>query len=108
MDAGKLNTRINIKRYTKTADDFGGFTSTSTTLKSVWCFLKEVKGEVFDEGGMSQRRVNAELIVRKKAIDDVVIGDTFNIDGESDQFKINDLYQSELDFYFTVKATKIA
>lgn len=108
MNAGKLNTRININRYTKTTDDFGGYNSTSSVFKSIWCYLKEVKGEVTVEGGMNQRRVNAELIVRKKALDDVVIGDTFNIDGEADQYKINDLYQSEFDFYYTIKATKIS
>ena len=56
---------------------------------------------------LTQRRVNAELLVRKNAVDDVLIGDTFNIEGESDQYKINDIYQSELDFFVTIKATKI-
>ena len=107
MQAGNLNTRININRYTKTQDDFGGYTSTNSVLKSIWCDLKEVRGDVSAEGGMTQRRVNAELLVRKNAVDDVFIGDTFNIEGESDQFKINDIYQSKLDFYVTIKATKI-
>ena len=107
MNAGKLNTRININRYTKVADDFGGFNSTQSVYKSIWCHLKEIKGDVSADNGMTQRKVNAELMVRKKAADDILIGDTFNIDGQSDQFKINDLYQSDLDFYVTIKATKV-
>lgn len=107
MQSGQLNTRININRYTKTQDDFGGYNSTNSVLKSIWCDLREVRGDVSVEGGMTQRRVNAELLVRKNAVDDVLIGDTFNIEGQSDQYKINDIYQSELDFFVTIKATKI-
>ena len=107
MDAGKLNTRININRYTKTVDDFGGYNSTSSIFKSIWCYLKEIKGEIKADEGMNKRRVNAEIIARKTAVDDIIIGDTFNIEGQTEQYKINDLYQSEFDFYVTIKATKV-
>ena len=56
---------------------------------------------------MSQRRITAEIIARKNAVDDVIIGDTFNLEGQADQYKINDIYQSDLDFYVTIKATKV-
>jgi len=107
MNAGRLNTRISVNRYTKVADDFGGYTSTEAVLKNVWCHLKEIKGDVSAENGMTQRRVTAELILRKKAADEVRIGDTINIDGQTDKFKINNMYQSELDFYTTIIATNI-
>ena len=107
MNAGRLNTRISVNRYTKVADDFGGFTSTEAVLKNVWCHLKEIKGDVTTENGMTQRRITAELILRKKAADEVRIGDTINIDGQADKFKINNMYQSELDFYTTIIATNI-
>lgn len=107
MNAGKLNTRISVNRYTRVADDFGGYTSTEAVLKNVWCHLKEIKGDVSAENGMTQRRVTAELILRNKAADEVRIGDTINIDGQTDKFKINNMYQSELDFYTTIVATNI-
>jgi head-tail adaptor len=107
MNAGRLNTRISVNRYTKVADDFGGYTSTEAVLKNVWCHLKEIKGDVSAENGMTQRRVTAELILRKKAADEVRIGDTINIDGQADKFEINNMYQSELDFYTTIVATNI-
>ena len=107
MNAGRLNTRISVNRYTKVADDFGGYTSTEAVLKKVWCHLKEIKGDVTTENGMTQRRITAELILRKKAADEVRIGDTINIDGQTDKFKINNMYQSELDFYTTIVATNI-
>ena len=108
MNAGRLNTRISVNRYTKVADDFGGFTSTEAVLKNVWCHLKEIKGDVSVENGMTQRRVTAELILRKKAADEILIGDTISIEGQSGQFKINDKYESQLDFYTTITATKIS
>jgi head-tail adaptor len=40
MNAGRLNTRISVNRFTKVADDFGGYTSTEAVLKNVWCHLK--------------------------------------------------------------------
>jgi head-tail adaptor len=46
MNAGRLNTRISVNRFTKVADDFGGYTSTEAVLKNVWCHLKEIKGDV--------------------------------------------------------------
>lgn len=108
MDAGRLNTRIAINRFTKTADDFGGYNSTKVVLKYIWSHLKEIKGDVSAENGMTQRRVTAELILRKKAADEILIGDTIAIEGQSGQFKINEKYESQLDFYTTITATKIA
>ena len=32
MDAGKLDTQIAVVRLTKTADEFGGFTSTEAVV----------------------------------------------------------------------------
>jgi len=107
MDAGRLNTRIAINRITKTADDFGGYNSTKVVLKYIWSHLKEIKGNVSAENGMTQRRVTAELIVRKKAAEDILIGDTFTIENEDGEYKINDKFQSNLDFYTTIVATNI-
>jgi len=39
MDAGKLDTQISIIRLTKTADEFGGFTSTEATVATYWASL---------------------------------------------------------------------
>ena len=103
----KLIPRIEVNRYTKVADDFGGYNSTTAIFKSIWCYLKQVGGDVSAENGMSQRRITAEIIARKNAVDDVIIGDTFNVEGQADQYKINDIYQSDLDFYVTIKATKV-
>ena len=107
MDAGKLNQRITIKRLTKSSDGFGGFNSTLSDVKTMWCSLKEISGEVKDEFGKRERYVEVELLVRKKSANDITIGDIFIAEGNTDEFRINNMYQSKLDFYVEIKATKI-
>ena len=43
MNAGKLNQRITIKRLTKSSDGFGGFNSTLSNVKTLWCSFKRNK-----------------------------------------------------------------
>ena len=107
MDAGKLNQRITIKRLAKVSDGFGGFNSTLSNVKTLWCSLKETSGEVKDEFGKRERYVEIELLVRKKSANDITIGDIFIAEGDNDEFRINNMYQSQLDFYVEIKATKI-
>ena len=107
MDAGKLNQRITIKRLAKVSDGFGGFNSTLSNVKTLWCSLKETSGEVKDEFGKRERYVEIELLVRKKSANDITIGDIFIAEGNNDEFRINNMYQSQLDFYVEIKATKI-
>ena len=42
MDAGKLDSKITIKRLVKSPDEFGGFTSTLSEVATVWCNLKQI------------------------------------------------------------------
>tara|TARA_R110000796_G_scaffold62237_4_gene143613 strand:- start:248 stop:574 length:327 start_codon:yes stop_codon:yes gene_type:complete len=107
MNAGKLKDRITIKRLTKVSDGFGGFNSTLSNVKTMWCSLKETNGEIKDEFGKRERYVEIELLARKKSTNDITIGDIFVIEGNTDKFRINNMYQSKLDFYVEMKATKI-
>ena len=36
MNAGKLDSKITIKRLSKTPDEFGGFNSTLSDVATVW------------------------------------------------------------------------
>lgn len=106
MDAGKLNTRIVVKRLVKTSDNFGGFTSAESTLKTIWANKKEIGGEVKTENGKRSRYLTSEFTVREKAVDNVIINDLILVEGETDPYRINDLVQTDDEDYVIIKATK--
>ena len=51
MDAGKLDTRVQIRRLTKTADTYGGYTSTTATASTIWAYKRETSGDISQENG---------------------------------------------------------
>ena len=75
MDAGKLDSRVLIKRLSKTSDGFGGFTSTNATQNTIWANLKFTGGDVNQKNGKRNRNLEIELIVRKKTADEILITD---------------------------------
>ena len=107
MNAGKLKNRITLKRLTRVSDNYGGYNSTLADVKTLWCDLKEVSGDIKMENGMREHRIYVEMIIRKKTADDIQVGDIFIREGESAQYRINEMYQSELNYYVQLKATKI-
>lgn len=107
MDAGKLNTRIEVKRLTKTSDGYGGTTSTNATVETLWANKKDVKGEIKDTEGKRGRHVQIELELRKKAADLILDDDLLKIEGKPGLYRINGFYDSEQDFFTVINATKL-
>lgn len=120
MDAGKLNKRVKVIRLTKASDGFGGFTSTEAVVGTFWCIMKENRGEIEQENGIREQRVEIELILRRKAANEIRITDVLQMEGQTEKHRIidkfNGLYQrfrsgassgSEGDFYTTIKAVRI-
>ena len=106
MDAGKLNDRITIKRLTRVSDNFGGYNSTLADVKTAWCELKEKSGEIEMENGKRQHSIVVEIIMRKKTADEISVGDIFVVEGQTQKYRINDMYESDLKYYVKIKATK--
>ena len=102
MQSGDFNSRIKILRLAKTADGFGGFTSTESTIAMVWCKQVEKRGEIEQEGGLRQRKLEIELQFRK-----ILDSDILQFDGASEKMRINDRIDSVEDFFTTIKATEI-
>ena len=75
MDAGKLDTRILVKRLTKTPDGFGGTTSTEATALTIWAKKKDKKGEIRSINSQRKLYTEIELIVRKKTSDSLLYTD---------------------------------
>ena len=107
MQSGDFNSRIKILRLTKTADGFGGFTSTESTIATIWCKQVEKRGEIEQEGGLRQRKLEIELQFRKKTADQILDSDILQFDGSSEKMRINDRINSVEDFFTTIKATEI-
>lgn len=107
MNAGKLNTRIEVKRLTKTSDGFGGTTSTNATVETLWANKKDVKGDITATEGKRGRSVEVELELRKKAADQILDNDLIKIEGKDGLYRINGFYDSEQDFFTVIKATKL-
>lgn len=109
MDSGKLNNRIIIKRQSKVDDGFGGTTSTLTTIATIWARVTELKGEIQKTDFVSGRYVEVEIIVRSKTADQYILAnDVIQIQGQTGDYKINNIYESQEDQYVKISATKFA
>jgi head-tail adaptor len=109
MDSGKLNNRIIIKRQSKSDDGFGGTTSTLTTIATIWARVTELKGEIQKTDFVSGRYVEVEIIVRTKTADQYILAnDVIQIQGQTGDYKINNIYESQEDQYVKISATKFS
>ena len=107
MDAGKLDTQIAVIRLTKTQDEFGGFTSTETTVATYWASLTYVDGNIKSENGQRQHFVGIELMMRKNTADEIQDQDLLQVEGAGPKYRINSIVETSQDFYTTITATKI-
>lgn len=109
MDSGKLNKRILIRRQTKTSDGFGGTTSTFSTVATIWAKVTELKGEIQKSNFISGRYIEVEIIVRSKTADQYILAnDVIQIQGQSGDYKINNIYESQEDQFVKISATKFS
>lgn len=106
MQSGQLNKRVLIKRLSKSADGFGGYTSTNATQSTIWAKLDYKSGDITNRNGKKNRNLEIELIVRKKTADSILITDLLQIENVNGFFQINDMYNSDYKYYTTIKATK--
>ena len=98
INAGQLRYRITIKRNANTADGYGGFTSTQSTIATIWGDIKYLNGQVIFRDGQRILQTGVEITLRKNtATTNIQIGDVFQLTGETNKYRINDMY--ELDLY---------
>lgn len=107
MDAGKLDTRVIVKRLTKTADGYGGTTATKATETTIWAYKRDVSGDIKTQNVQRKKFVDIELVVRKKTADDILDNDILQIEGNSTEYRINEIFDSEHKYFTTIRATKI-
>lgn len=90
MDAGKFDTRVEIKTLTKTSDGYGGATSTLSAYSTIWANVREVDGDVETSGYKRGRVSSLNIFVRKKTAEgnninqDVIL----RIQGKTDDYRV--------------------
>lgn len=108
MDAGKLNKRVVIKRQSKTSDGYGGTTSTLATQATVWAKVTQKKGKVEETNYKRGRFLEADFIMRSKTVtENVTDDDLLQIQGESNYYRITEIFEHVDKYYTTVKGVLV-
>lgn len=107
MDAGKLNTRLQVIRQVKTADGYGGNFSTEQVIKTIWARRTEQNGNIGFEDGQRRHYIESEFIIRKKTAENILDNDILQVEGETNRYRFNNKYEFVDDFYVKIIATKI-
>ncbi|QDP61113.1 MAG: hypothetical protein Unbinned5858contig1001_42 [Prokaryotic dsDNA virus sp.] len=115
MNVGKLNKRIQIVRNTLfgtgAVDDrpnsYGEYSITgTTTTATIWAKVSFKNSAIKDQFGEPVNKVLASFIVRKKSLNNNYdLGDFIIYD--SQKFKMNKVYEYDINDYIIIEATKL-
>lgn len=99
MNIGEYRDRVVVKRLTKSADGFGGFTSSVSTVATVWCKLLFTDGDMAFENDKRVLNKGIELHIRKNtATENIQVGDVLFPERDNNEYRIQSIL--ELDLYF--------
>lgn len=108
MDAGKLDRRLIIKSVSKSSDGYGGFTDSVSTNKTIWANITEKNGEIKSEDGKRSWVSQIEIICRKKAFDSINNRTSIlQVEGNVNNYRINEVYDEDPKYYTKIIATRI-
>jgi head-tail adaptor len=100
MNIGEFRDRVAVKRLTKTADGYGGFTSTQSTVATVWAKLKFTDGDMSFVNDKRQLNKGIDLIIRKNtATTNIQVGDVLYPERDNNEYRINTILEENLYFY---------
>lgn len=107
MDAGQLNTRLQVIRQVKTADGYGGNFSTEQVVKTIWAKKTEQSGNIGFEDGQRRHFIQTEFIIRKKTAENILDNDILQVEGETNRYRFNSKFEYVDDFFIKIIGTKI-
>jgi SPP1 family predicted phage head-tail adaptor len=100
INTGQLRYRITIKRNANSADGYGGFTSTQSTIATIWGDRKYLSGQMIFRDGQRKLQTGIEITLRKNtATTNIQTGDVLQLTGDSNKYRINDMYEADLYTY---------
>jgi head-tail adaptor len=104
MQAGKLNSRITVKKFNRVSDEFGGYNNTAASEFTFWGHIERLSGDIEQENGKRSLSLELKITARKKAINGLNVGDVLIISNE--EYRLNSKIDTVEDFYTELKATK--
>ena len=108
MNAGELRDRITIKRLTNSADGYGGWTSSSSSVATIWCKLTFTDGEIEMENSKRVLNKGVNLLVRKNtATANIQKGDLLYPERDNNEYRINSILEVNL-YYFKITGNRTA
>ncbi len=102
-----LKQRVIVKRLTKTADGYGGWTSTKSTVGTYWARVQETSGDIDAKNGIRLHEVKIEIIMRKPTADLIQNEDVLQVEGDSAEYRLNSTFQTFENFWVKSTLTKI-
>ncbi len=108
MDAGKLDRRLIIKSVSKSSDGYGGYTDSVSTNKTIWANITQTSGEIKSEDGKRSWVSQIEIVCRKKAFDSINNRTSIlQVEGNTTNYRINEVYDDDPKYYTKIIATRI-
>lgn len=119
MDVGQFRDRITFYYSVKNADGYGGYTTTAGgSMDTLWGYVIPQSGNYVDSNGKRSKQKIKEVIIRKQDYDSLSIPGgysgnssledndiTFSISGDSNNYRVNNLYESHYNEYITITGT---
>jgi len=100
INASDLRYRVTVKRNTNSADGYGGFTSSQSTVGTFWADRKFTDGQMIFRDGKRILQTGIELTLRKNtATTNIQRGDVLLLTNDSNQYRINQMYEEDLYTY---------
>jgi len=106
MDAGKLDTRVQVYRTNQTADGYGGFSDSPSLLTTLWANVEYVGGEMQTENGSRKQSKKIKLIFRNKSLESPNNHFEYYLQfpGNVSKYRVVNMFESTPDFYTTIEA----
>jgi len=106
MQSGMFSDRMSIIKYDQVEDGFGGWNNVKIVQLKFWCDKNEVEVDVINRSGKRELIVQQEIMMRRKASNNMNIGDIIMINNETEDYRINQIIQVDDDFFTKIIATK--
>jgi head-tail adaptor len=106
MNPGRFNNVIKFYNHTKSADGYGGYTSTTSSLiATLWGAAVETSGEIITQEGKRVRNKQVEIFFRKKDFDLITYSEfTFTVD-DVGRYRVNNWFEIVEDEYIKLIGT---
>ena len=105
VPASMLTEYIEATRPTVTEDRYGDLNQTATeNIATFWGHVNELKSSTAVENGKKRTTRIVEITCREDDVENIDIDDVLSIEGSSDQYQVNDIYDSNWKWGTTIIA----